>query len=88
MTKTRRPEWLFDDSPLPDPHGYGQRAVDFLRWMNHPKSQSGKFELDPWQERIVRKVYGTTRPDGRRQYKKVFLMVGRGSRKTALAASD
>lgn len=86
MTKTRRPEWLFDDSEIPDPLGYGQRAVDFLRWMNHPKSHTGKFHLDPWQERIVRKVIGTTRPDGNRQYKKVFLMVGRGSRKTALAA--
>lgn len=86
MTKTRRPEWLFDDSPLPDPHGYGQRAVDFLRWMNHPKSQSGKFELLPFQERLVRKIYGTTREDGTRQYRTVWFMVGRGARKTALAA--
>ncbi|UPK03725.1 hypothetical protein [Bradyrhizobium sp. 170] len=20
-------EWIFDDSPLPDPHGYGERAA-------------------------------------------------------------
>lgn len=85
-TKTRRPAWIFDDSPLPDPHGHGQRAIDFLRWMNHPKSHTGKFELLPFQERIVRKVYGTTREGGIRQYRTVFLMVGRGARKSALAA--
>lgn len=84
--KTRRPEWVVDDSPLPDPHGYGQRAVDWIKWLRHPKSPDGRFQLDHWQERIIRKVYGTTRPDGRRQYKKVFLMVGRGSRKSSLAA--
>ncbi|MCO5156108.1 MAG: terminase large subunit [Aquamicrobium sp.] len=86
MTKTRRPEWLFDDSPLPDPHGYGQRAVDFLRWMNHPKTQSGKFELDRWKERLIRKIYGTTREDGTRQYRTVWLQAGRGSHKTSLGA--
>lgn len=85
MTTMRRPAWLFDNSPLPDPHGFGQRAVDFLKWMNHPKSPTGKFHLDPWQERIVRKIYGTTREDGTRQYKKVWLQVGRGARKSALA---
>ena len=86
MTRTRRPEWLFDDSPIPDPHGYGQRAVDFLRWLRHPKSPTGRFQLDPWQERLIRKIYGTTREDRTRQYKKVFLMVGRGARKSSLAA--
>jgi len=86
VTTTRRPAWTYDGSTLPDPHGYGQRAVDFLRWMKHPKSLSGQFHMDAWQERIVRKIYGSTRPDGIRQYRTVFLMVGRGGRKTALAA--
>lgn len=84
-TMTRRPAWISDGTQLPDPHGKGQRAVDFLRWMRHPKSLSGQFELLPFHERIVRKVYGTTKPDGSRQYSTVFLMVGRGARKTALA---
>lgn len=83
---TRHPAWISDGSLLPDHHGYGQRAVDFLKWMRHPKSHSGRFHMDEWQERIVRKIYGTTRPDGSRQYRTVFLMVGRGGRKTALAA--
>jgi phage terminase large subunit-like protein len=85
-TMTRRPVWLQSDEPLPDTHGFGQRAVDFLKWMRHPKSLSGRFHMDLWQERIVRKVYGTTLPDGTRQYRTVFLMVGRGARKTALMA--
>lgn len=87
MKKTRRPEWVDDDSPLPDPHGYGQRAVDYIKWLRHPKAPGGRFQLDYWQERIIRKIYGTTRPDGQRQYRKVFLMVGRGSRKSSLAAA-
>lgn len=87
MKKTRRPAWIDDDSPLPDPHGYGQRAVDFIKWLRHPKAPGGKFQLDYFQERIIRKVYGTTRPDGQRQYRKVFLMVGRGGRKSSLAAA-
>lgn len=87
MKKTRRPEWLFDDSPIPDPHGYGQRAVDFIKWLRHPKAPGGKFQLDRWQERLIRKIYGTTREDGSRQYRKVFLMAGRGSRKTSASAA-
>ena len=84
MTKTtRRPAWISDGTQLPDPHGKGQRAVDFLRCMRHPKSHSGNFHLDPWQESIFRKVYGSTREDGTRQYRTVFLMAGRGARKTA-----
>ncbi len=83
---TRHPAWISDGSAIPDPDGKGQRAVDFLKWMRHPKALSGQFEMMPFQERIVRKVYGTTRKDGSRQYRTVFLMVGRGGRKTALAA--
>ncbi|MFI0846437.1 terminase large subunit [Mesorhizobium sp. IMUNJ 23232] len=80
-----RPEWIFDDSPLADPHGFGERAVTFIRKLRHPKS--GKpFQLDRWQERIVRRVYGDT-VDGRRRIRTVYLRVGRGNRKTSLVAA-
>jgi hypothetical protein len=54
------PDWLYDGSEIPDPFGYGERAVEFLRRLKHPKSRLPKkaFSLDPWQERIVRAVYG------------------------------
>ncbi|MAW86503.1 MAG: terminase [Phyllobacteriaceae bacterium] len=82
-------EWIFDESPIPDPHGRGQRAVDFLKLLKHPKSPlPGKaFQLDPPFERIVRRIYGPSDEHGKRQVRTVYLQVGRGSRKTSLAAA-
>lgn len=81
--------WIFDDSPLPDPHGKGAAAVKFIKALKHPKSKlAGKaFDLSPWQERIVLRVYGDTLPDGARRVNELFLMVGRGNRKTSLMAA-
>lgn len=81
--------WIFDDSPIPDPHGKGEAAVKFIKALRHPKSKTpGRaFELDRWQERIVRRVYGDTLTDGNRRVNELFLMVGRGNRKTSLIAA-
>jgi phage terminase large subunit-like protein len=82
------PTWISDGSEIEDPFGYGERAVKFLRLLKHPKSRApGKpFQLDPWQERIVRRIYGPAHPDGRRKTRVVYLQVGRGNRKTSLGA--
>ncbi|WP_299939413.1 terminase TerL endonuclease subunit [uncultured Nitratireductor sp.] len=76
-------------SEIPDPFGYGQRAVDYLRSLKHPKSRKPDkaFQLDPWQEEIVRKVYGPCDEHGNRIVRNVVIMVGRGNRKTSLAAA-
>lgn len=74
MTKTRSPSkdtfphWIYSGVPIADPMGHGDRAVTFLRRLKHPKSALRKkaFQLDPWQERIVRKIYGPRHPDGSR----------------------
>ncbi|WP_428428238.1 terminase large subunit [Pararhizobium sp.] len=81
--------WIYDDSPIADPFGYGQRAVDFLRLLKHPKSRlPGKaFQLDPPFERIVKAIYGPATGHGARTVRTVYLQVGKGSRKTSLAAS-
>jgi phage terminase large subunit-like protein len=79
------PTWIYDGSTIDDPFGYGERAVNFIRNLRHPKSK-GPFRLDPWQERIVRRIYGPRHPDETRIVKTVFLMVGRGARKTSLGA--
>lgn len=81
--------WISDGSEIPDPFGYGQRAVDFLRVLKHPKSRSpGKaFELPEWQERIVRRIYGPCHPDGRRIVRNVVCLLPRGNRKTSLGAA-
>ncbi|MCW1919964.1 terminase large subunit [Rhodobacter sp. KR11] len=83
------PDWIYDGSPIPDPLGYGERAVTFLRRLRHPASTApGRaFQLYPWQERIVRRIYGPRHPDGSRIVRTVFLMLPRGNRKTSLAAA-
>ncbi|ALN73576.1 terminase large subunit [Aureimonas sp. AU20] len=86
---TTYPSWIDDGSPIPDPFGYGERAVRFLRELRHPKSaQPGRrFQLDPWVERIVRRIYGPRHPDKTRIVKTVFAMIPRGNRKTTLGAA-
>ncbi|WP_108262285.1 terminase large subunit [Mangrovicoccus ximenensis] len=88
-TKSTYPAWVFDGTPIGDPLGYGERAVEFLRRLKHPASSAPKraFQLAPWQERIVRRIYGPRNPDGSRVVKSVFLMIPRGNRKTSLAAA-
>lgn len=86
---TTFPTWVFDGSAIPDPLGHGERAVKFLRALKHPKSglPGRAFQLDPWQERIVRRIYGPRHPDGTRIVKTVVLLLPRGNRKTSLAAA-
>ncbi|GGD42542.1 terminase large subunit [Aureimonas glaciei] len=86
---TSSPSWISDGSEIPDPFGYGERAVEFLRFLRHPKSKSPnrQFELPDWQERIVRKIYGPCREDGRRLARTVVMLLPRGNRKTSLGAA-
>lgn len=88
-TASTFPNWIYDESDIPDPLGYGQRAVEFLRRLRHPNSDAPKraFQLFPWQERIVRAIYGPRHPDGSRIVKTVFMLLPRGNRKTSLAAA-
>ncbi|MDW5313773.1 terminase large subunit [Rhizobium sp. PL01] len=87
--KTTYPDWIFDNSPIADPLGYGERAVKFLQALKHPKNPlpGHHFQLDPWQERIVRAIYGPRNEDGTRIVRTVVLLLPRGNRKTSLAAA-
>ncbi|MBK3745819.1 terminase large subunit [Paraburkholderia aspalathi] len=89
MSKSAFPDWIYDGSPIADPLGYGQDAVDFLKALKHPASTApnNRFELHDWQERLVRAIYGPRRADGSRIVRNVFLMLPRGNRKTSLAAA-
>lgn len=86
---TTFPTWIYDGNEIDDPLGYGDRAVRFLRALKHPKNpaRGHGFQLDPWQERIVRRIYGPRHPDGTRIVKTVVLLLPRGNRKTSLAAA-
>jgi len=67
----------------------GERAVRFVNALRHGKGQwAGQpFNLRPWQERIVRDIFGTLRPDGLRQYRTAWIEVPRKNGKTHLAAA-
>lgn len=80
------PHWIYDGSDIPDPLGFGERAIRFLKMLRHPKSGKA-FQLDPWQERIVRRIYGPRHEDGTRIVKTAVILVPRGNRKTSLAAA-
>lgn len=76
------PAWLFDDTPIADPLGEGERAMRFIEdTLRHPKSTAvdRAVTLDPWQERLIRKAIGGA-------YRVIFVQVGRGNRKTSLGA--
>lgn len=89
MSASTFPHWINETDPIADPTGKGDRAVRFLRALRHPNSteSGGSFQLYPWQERLVRRIYSPRHPDGSRVVKTVFLMLPRGGRKTSLAAA-
>nr|WP_245803094.1 hypothetical protein [Acuticoccus yangtzensis] len=82
------PSWVFDGSDIPDPLGHGERAVRALRALRHPLSTLPRqaFDLAPWQERVVRRIYGPRHPNGDRIVRKVVLLIPRGNRKTSFGA--
>lgn len=83
------PAWINDGSDIPDPLGCGEAAVQWLRRLRHPKNpaRGHPFQLDPWQERIIRRLYGPRNPDGTRIVRRVVLLLPRGNRKTSLCAA-
>ena len=83
------PHWIYDGSDIPDPERHGERAVAFLRKLQHPKSRlrGQTFQLDPWFERVVRRIYGPRKPDGSRLVNTVVILVPRGNRKSTYAAA-
>lgn len=85
---TIHPTWVFDKSPIPDPHGRGERAVRFFRALRHPKSTAPRraFELAPFWERIARRIYGPSDANGNRLVRTAYIQIPRGARKTTIGA--
>lgn len=85
----RRPDWIFDDSEIEDPYGHGQRAIDFIKALKHPKSTASDkaFQLPKFWERIIRRIYGPRDAKGNRVIKQVFILMPRGARKTTICAA-
>lgn len=65
------------------------RAVKFIENLKHTKGKwAGKrFWLLPWQEQIIRDVFGIVGEDGNRQFRTAFIEIGKKNGKSELAAA-
>ncbi len=77
---------------LPDSHyasAKAAKAVRFLEMLPHTKGRwSGKpFWLLPWQEQIIRDVFGIVREDGTRQFRTAYVEIPKKNGKSELAAA-
>ena len=65
------------------------RAVRFIEMLPHTKGEwEGKpFWLLPWQERIVRDIFGVVREDGTRQFRTAYIEIAKKQGKSELAAA-
>ena len=80
----------FLEDEIPDPLGYGSRAVRFIEKLRHTEGPlAGQpFRLHPWQDRIVRRTFGDVDPaTGQRKIRTVFMLLPRGSGKTTLTSA-
>jgi phage terminase large subunit-like protein len=71
------------------PKAEADRAVAFIRSLTFSRGAAARtpFKLRPWQEAIIRRIFGTLGPDGWRQYRTVFFTCPRKQGKTELAAA-
>ena len=65
------------------------RAVRFIENLRHTKGKwDGKpFWLLPWQEQIIRDIFGTVDEDGNRQFRTAYVEIGKKNGKSELAAA-
>lgn len=67
---------------------YANQAVAFINNLHLNGDYHGeRMKLRPWQETIIRRLFGTVDKDGRRLVRRLFLLLPRKSAKTFLAAS-
>lgn len=65
------------------------RAVTFIENLRHTKGKwdGQRFWLFPWQEQIIRDVFGVVKEDENRQFKTCFCFIGKKNGKSELAAA-
>lgn len=64
-------------------------AVNFIECLKHTKGiwTGKKFELLPWQEQIIRDLFGIVKPSGYRQFNSAYIEVPKKNGKSDLAAA-
>lgn len=73
------------ERPRLDPGARSVRWISNLTLSDEFRGQP--FTLREWQAQIPRKIFGTIRPDGLRQYRRAFLFIPRKQAKTQLSAA-
>ena len=66
-----------------------QRAVEFIRCLKHTKGQwrGVPFDLLPWQDSIIRDLFGTVKENGYRRYNSAYIEIPKKNGKSELAAA-
>lgn len=66
-----------------------QHAVNFINCLKHTKGQwrGVPFDLLPWQDQIVRDIFGTVKENGYRQYNTAYVEIPKKNGKSELAAA-
>lgn len=76
-------DYRFDES-------LAQRAVRFfstqLKFVEGNQHAGKPFDLEPWQAKIVREIFGWVRSDGTRRYRTAYVEIPRKNGKSTLAA--
>ena len=64
-------------------------AVNFINCLKHTKGRfrGVPFDLLPWQDTIIRDIYGTVKEDGYRQYNTAYVEIPKKNGKSELAAA-
>ena len=65
------------------------RAVNFISCLRHTKGDfyNKPFKLLPWQETVIRDLFGVVKADGTRQFRTAYVETAKKSGKTELAAA-
>ena len=68
-----------------------RRVIRFIECLKHTKGEfhGRPFKLLPWQEKIIRDVFGTVRDEdlSMRQYNQVYIEIGKKNGKSELGAA-
>ncbi|MBR3747444.1 MAG: terminase large subunit [Selenomonadaceae bacterium] len=64
-------------------------AVNFIQCLCHTKGRwaGTPFELLPWQEQVIRDLFGTIKANGYRQFNTAYIEIGKKNGKSELAAA-
>ena len=62
------------------------RAVKFIENLRHTKGKwaGTRFWLLPWQEQLIRDIFGVVKPDGNRQFRTAFVEIPKKNGKSEL----